>query len=243
MRFLILVISVFFSVMCFAQPDSSIITFKVNKPDVVITVTPSDSIFWSEKTNYFEVTIEEGKSTIAKVELSVGKLRDVSPDNYAARFDTACQTVLKVYEKLPNGKTRLAFSKPYEVKQKPGPVVTVCGVKADSSVGIKRLLHIASLEVDLEGSRVLPAIRSFKMVVSNGGREQVFQGVGAKLSLSMRNEIRRMIPGQTLEFRDIQILMPDGKSKTIQSLSIFLVETDEYNIGRSGLIGGGPGGP
>jgi hypothetical protein len=238
MRFLLLLFSVFFSVMCFAQPDSNVVTFKVDKPDVIITVTPADSVFWSEKRNFFEVYIKKGKSTIARVELTHGNLMEVSPNNYAVRFDTACQTVLKVYEKLPNGKTRLAFSKPYDVKEKPGPVVTIAGVKADSSVGIKRLLHIAALQVDLEGSSILPSIRSFKMVVSNAGREQVFQGVGARLTLSMKNEIRRMIPGQTIEFRDIQIVMPEGKSKLIQSMSVFLVETDEYNIGRSGIIGG-----
>jgi len=162
MRHLFVVLFVLIAFVGYSQPDSNIITFKVDKPDVVITVTPGDSTFWSEKRNYFEVYIEEGKSSIARVELSEGDLKEVSPNHYAVRFDTACQTVLKVYEKRPNGKTRLAFSKPYEVKQKPGPVVTICGVKADSSVGIKRLLHIAELQVDLKDSPILPAIKSYQ---------------------------------------------------------------------------------
>ena len=227
-------------VLGFSQPGGNVVTFKVDKPDVVITVTPEDSIFWSEKKNYLEVYIKEGKSTIARVELTVGEIKELSPNKYIAKFDTACETVLKVYEKLPNGKNKLAFSKPYMVKQKPLPVVTICGVKADSSVDIKRLLHVAALEVDLEDSQILPSIRGFKFVVENGGREQVYEGVGNRLTLGMKNEIRRMIPGQTITFRDIDILMPDRKVKIIRSMSVFLVETDEYNIGRSGIIGVGP---
>ena len=52
----------------------------------------------------------------------------------------------------------------------------------------------------------------------------------------MRNQIRRLAAGQTIEFRDINVLMPDGGKKTVETMSVFLVETDEYNIGRSGTL-------
>jgi hypothetical protein len=74
------------------------------------------------------------------------------------------------------------------------------------------------------------------MVISSGGQEKVFEANNHKLTLTMRNQIRRLSAGQTIEFRDINVLMPDGGKKTIKTMSVFLVETDEYNIGRSGSL-------
>lgn len=224
-----------FSFLTYGQPGGNVIPFTVNKPDVVISIAPDDSTFWVEKRNLFTITVEEGKSKIGRVRLSEGLLRKIGPDQYSATFDTVCETVLKVYEIQPDGESRLAFSRLYKVREKPLPTVTVAGVKADSSVGIKRLLHIAELQVDLEGSPVRPTIKDYIMVTGVGGEEKRFRGTGNALTLSMKNEIRRMTPGQTIEFRNINVLMPDRNTKTIPSIAIFLVETDEFQIGRSGL--------
>ncbi len=236
MRWFFNVCFLLLSVSSIAQ--TGVVTFKVDKPDVKISINPNDSTFWVERNNHLYISVEEGKSKIGHVRLSEGTIRKIGPNEYVASFDTVCETVLKVYEIQPNGKSKLAFSRPYKVIAKPLPVITVAGVKADSAVGIKRLLHLASLEADLANSSVRPAVMGFKLLVSIGGAQKTMSTVGNKLSLAMRNEIRRLAPGQMLEFRDIQVKMPDGDVKVIESVAVFLVETDEYNVGRSGILEG-----
>lgn len=225
----------FFPIVGISQVGN-VVDFTVKKPDVVISVLPNDSVFWQEKRNHIFITVEEGKSKLNKAELTVGRLTRIGPTEFVASFDSVCETVLKVYERLPNGKSRLAIAKPYKVIEKPMPTVTVAGVAKDSAVGIKRLLHIGALQVDLKDSPVRPAIIGYKMVIGNGEQEKVFVAAGHKLTLAMRNQIRRLAAGQTIEFRDIIVLMPDGGKKTVETMSVFLVETDEYNIGRSGTL-------
>lgn len=217
--------------------QGGVIEFKVSKPDLVLEVTPEDSTFWVDKKNVFSVRVVEGKSEVAKVELTEGRIKRIAPGLYEAKFDTVCETVLRVIELKPNGKTQLAFSKPYTVIAKEKPLVSVCGVKQDSAVDIKRLLHIGTLEANMS-TEISPAVLSFEMVDNANGSEQVYRSKDFRLTLPMKNAIRRMSEGRTLTFRNIKIMLPDRSLYVHPELTVFVIESDEYSIGSRGDFGG-----
>lgn len=223
---------IFVFITSLALGQGGVLEFNVSKPDLEIEITPNDSVFWTDKRNIFSVRKLSGKSEIARVFVTTGRVRRLRNNTYEASFDTIGKTVLKIIERKPNGKTQLFKAIPCEIKETPKPTITVCGVKQDSAIDLKRLLHIGTLEANYKNDdQITPAIMGFEMVNVVGGNEEVFAAQGNRISLQMKNAIRNMSEGRTLLFRNIQIKLPNGITYVHKELSVFVITTNEYNVG------------
>lgn len=223
-----------YSLSCFAQVN--VLEFNVSKPESQLIVTPEDSTFWLDKRNVLRIEIVEGKNEIAKVELSEGLVKRIGVGIYEAKFEKTGETVLRVIERKPNGKTQLAFSKPYKIIEKPKPEILVCGVAADSAVDLRHLLHVSEIQAVMETGDYKPAVLSFDMVDVLGGEEVVYSSRNNKFTIHMKNAIRQMREGRTLIFRNIRVMLPDGTLFTKEEVEVFLIESNQYSVGvRNGF--------
>ena len=210
------------------------LTFKVSKPKSELKLHTADSVFHIKKMNplYVEVT---GKNTVYRVTALNGTVRRNPNNSFEIRFKNKGETVVKVYEKTPDGTLRLGITKAFKVVGPPQPTVYVCGVKSDSVIDKKHLVNVASLNAELKDSRITPAILSFDIVIPAGDTIHV---EGEKFPVQLKNKLLEVDEGQILLFLNIKVLMPSREIATVQEVLVFVAKTDQYSVGhRNETIG------
>ena len=204
------------------------LTFKISKPKSELKLHTADSVFHIKKNNplFVEVT---GKNKVYRVTAINGIVRRKPNNFFEIRFKTPGETVIKVYEKKPDGITQLGISEAFKVVGPPKPTVYVCGVKSDSVIDKKHLLKIAKLSAELKNSRIIPAIMSYDIVIPIGDTIHV---EGAKFPVQLKNKLLEVDEGDVLLFMNINVLMPSREVAVVQELMVFIAKTDQYSIGH-----------
>jgi len=204
------------------------LTFKVSKPKSEIKLHTSDSVFHINKNNPLFVEIT-GKNKVYRVTAINGTVKR-KPNNYfEIRFENPGETVIKVFEKTPNGKMQLGLSEAFKVVSPPKPKVFVCGVKSDSVIDRKHLIKVAELNAELKNSRITPAIMSFDIILPDNDTIHV---VGAKFPVQLKNRLLEIEEGQVLTFINIKVLMPNREIAIVQEVMVFIAKTDQYSVGH-----------
>lgn len=204
------------------------LTFKISKPKSEIKLHTADSVFHIKKTNPLLVEIG-GKNKVFRVTALNGSVKR-KPNNYfEIRFENTGETVIKVYEKTPDGTMRLGLTQAFKVVAPPQPTVYVCGVKSDSVIDRKHLLKVAKLNAELKDSRVTPAILSYDIIIPTGDTIHV---KGEKFPIHLKNKLVEVDEGQVLLFMNIKVLMPDRRIATVQEVMVFIAKTDQYSVGH-----------
>jgi len=210
----------------FGQKET--LTFKVSKPKSELILYTTDSVFHIKKNNglFVEVT---GKNKVYRVTAINGTVRRKPNNFFEIRFDNPGETVVKVYEKTPDGTMRLGLSEAFKIAAPPKPTVYVCGVKSDSVIDKKHLIKIAKLNADLKDSRITPAIISYDIIMPLGDTIHV---EGAKFPIGLKNKLYDVEEGQVLIFMNINVLMPSREVAIVQEVMVFIAKTDQYSIGH-----------
>lgn len=210
----------------FGQKET--LTFKISKPKSELKLHTADSVFHIKKNNplFVEVT---GKNKVYRVTAINGSVKR-RPNNYfEIRFDNPGETVIKVYEKTPDGTMRLGLSEAFKIVAPPKPTVYVCGVKSDSVIDKKHLIKVAELNAELKDSRITPAIMSFDIILPEADTIHVN---GSKFPIQLKNKLLDVDEGQVLLFMNINVLMPDRSIATVQEVMVFIAKTDQYSVGH-----------
>lgn len=207
------------------------LTFKVSKPKSELRLLTADSVFMVKKTNPVVVEMT-GKNTVFRVTALNGTVRR-KPNNYfEIRFNNTGETVIKVYEKTPDGTTRLGLTQAFEVVAPPQPDIFVCGVKSDSVIDKKHLIKIGELTATLKKSRINPAVMSYDMIIPTDNGNDTLHVNGSKFPIQVKNKLYEIKEGQVLIFENIKVLMPNREVAIVQEVLVFIAKTDQYSVGH-----------
>ncbi len=211
----------------YGQKDTLVL--KISRPASNITLHTADTVFHTNKKNpiYVEIT---GKNTVYRVIALKGTVRRFPNNRFEISYKEPCETVIKVFEKTPQGTTRVGLAEAFKVVAPPQPTVYVCGVKSDSAIDIKHLTYVGALNADLKGSDVIPAVMSYDVFIP--GEEDSVHVRGSKFPIGLKNKMYDIKEGQILTFRNINVFMPGGDVAKVDEVRVFIARTDQYSVGH-----------
>jgi len=215
------------------ERDSAVVTFHVTGGQTQYEIFPKDSILWGGQENILRL-VAKGKKKEAFLILSGGTMRlyKGSDSLYTVIVDdTVTQALLSVREKTPDGKTRVAFTKPYRIKRVPPPVVYVCGVKSDSVIDRDQLIVQDFIYAQWVSPPFRLVITSFDMTFTKDGTDFVLHSSNNHFTVEQRREIHKLRTGNMIYFDNIRCLMPKGEVIVLKPAQIYVDETNKYKVG------------
>jgi hypothetical protein len=223
--------SIFFlliSISAFAQKDSTYV-FKVRHPEMNMEVFPKDSILWIGQKN--KITLRwQGVHKIANVTLDGGSI--VGGDStWVARVTGGKTALLSVYEDLGDKKMKLCLTKLFYIRQNPDPIISICGILADSVADKKDIIYKDKVMALLGENQLVLPVLSFRMTTKISGVADTLVSETEQFTIDMRNRIHILPEGSVLYFDRVICQMPDGKRKLLAPMSIFIAKTNKYNVG------------
>lgn len=124
-----------------------------------------------------------------------------------------------------NGKeTRLIGTEVFRVKNVPDPTPYLAGKKS-GYLTRQRILDdgkiVARMPQDFEFNYTFQVV-SFKLKMNRGFTDYEFKSKSGELTDEMKKEIARTNRGQILEFVDIEVKAPEGKTRYIEPLTVII---------------------
>src|ERR1041385_420508 len=144
----------------YAQTDSTYV-FKVRHPEMNMEVFPKDSILWIGQKN--KITLRwQGVHKIANVTLDGGSIVG-SDSTWVARVTGGKTALLSVYEDLGDKKMKLCLAKLFYIRQNPDPIISICGILADSVADKKDIIYKDKVMALLGENQLVLPVLSFRM--------------------------------------------------------------------------------
>ncbi len=218
--------------LCKAQLE--VIDIKLDKQQSTIEVI-ADSVFYIENKSFIKVNYV-GDGRISRVINSEGAVKRISKNYYEITFPNSVKstsTLLKFYETTPKNKVNLLLVKPFPLKRIPPPLITIGGVANDSAINIEHLFkdnYIRSF--DSVNNWLLPT-QAFTIHFSNQDSIRV---KGNKIPLSLKPKMYNLTEGRRLTISNIHTTLPDRRTYVTREISVFLVNTDQYSVGKRKYI-------
>lgn len=221
----------FFSQVTLSQStgDQSPLIFKVRGVKSAFSIFPDDTVIWAGKHKNIKLRTTDKKKRYI-LTLEGGQVRG-QDSAYSLFINTGVSTVLTVYEKLPENRSRTVYSKRYHVKHIPDPVVYICGVKTDSVIDKEQLIREDLVYAHSEFHKTLVRVKSFEIIVASGDKRDTISTTGDRFNLEMRRRINNLVLGDVVYFEQIHCLLPDGTNKLLKPVMIFIDDTDKYKVG------------
>jgi hypothetical protein len=145
--------------------------------------------------------------------------------------DTVTQVLLSIREKLPDGKSKIVFTKPYRIRRIPPPVVYICVVKSDSVIDREQLIVQDLVYVRSSSFSFRLVIESFDMLFTNSNGDVTLHSSNNHFTIEQRREIYKLVPGSLVYFENIRCLMSKGETISLQPVQIYVEETNKYKEG------------
>jgi hypothetical protein len=76
-----------------------------------------------------------------------------------------------------------------------------------------------------------PPVSGFELIYVNGQAMDTLRSANAHFSIEMRRRIHQLKPGDLLYFEKVKCQLPDGKSKTLRPIQLFIDDTDKFKVG------------
>jgi hypothetical protein len=212
----------------YAQKDSTFV-FKVRHPEMNMEVFPKDSILWIGQKN--KITLRwQGVHKITNVTLDGGSI-DGNDSTWVARVTGGKTALLSVYEDLGDKKMKLCLTKLFYIRQNPDPVISICGILADSVADKKDIIYKDKVMALLGENQLVLPVLSFRMTSKIAGVADTLSSENEQFTIDMKNRIHKLPEGTVLYFDKVVCQMPDGKKKMLAPISIFIAKTNKYNVG------------
>ncbi len=211
--------------------QDSVAIFKVVKSNTNFIISPSNNVLWIGVDNKICIKTE-GPGKIANVEMAGATIAQ-KDSCYIIRATSGSghETILSVYELLPNGKSQLALNKKYNIVSLPVPEVLVCDVKSDSTIDKFSLMAIGKLTAKLKGINEKLKVVSFEMQTGNQTAIDTLKSGNEKLTVEMKRVIDLMKPGSLILFNNIICRNAKGDLLPPMNVRIFLDEKKIYQYG------------
>lgn len=203
-------------------------SIKAKKTKWKIGVNSADSILWIGFENILTVNIEGGSNFL--VEIKDARWRVVE-NKYLVQVFAEGAVTFTVYEKLPNKKMRPVYTKIYEVKKIPDPIVYVCGVKKDSVIDKQQIIKDNILTAISSFYKKQLPVLGFDVIFPFGEDGDTLTSANNQFTLDMKRRIHYLTPGSILYFDNVYCALPDGKIQKLKPFEIFIDETNKYNVG------------
>lgn len=211
-----------------------IIDINLDKQKSIVEII-ADSSFYIENESVIKIKYE-GDGHISRIINSEGTIKRISKDYYSISFPDSTKsvvTLIKIYEKTPKGKQHLLISKPYKLIRVPPPVISIGGVKNDSSINIEHLFRDNTVRAfDTTTKKPLP-IHSFTINFSETDTVRI---KGHKIPLKVKPMIYNLKEGTELKITNIYSILPDNRIYKTPSITIFLIKNDQYSVGERKYI-------
>lgn len=211
-----------------AQSRDTVFTVKLAISGVKLV--PETDLLYKDITKKFKVVYLEG-TVIDSVEFVGGELK--RSDSILYLKPTQSKTVmLKVYEKLPNGKRVLSLVKEFNSVKFQEPRPNVDGVSADSM--IHRLKVVAQGYVNMPMNpdpalkRISYPVVYFEMWDYSQGKQDVLKANGSRMTYEMRDRIDKMDDGGVIEIQNIKYMVSNDTLTYRQPIRVYLVN-DKIN--------------
>lgn len=219
-----------FSLSCTLNAQREVIDLHIikNKSEVVVL---SDSVFYIEKKNIIIVKYK-GDGRIAYLKIEGGKIKKQQNNGYEITFPhetTDKITILKIFEKTAKGKPQLIFTKVFGLAHIPKPIISIGGVKNDSTLGIEHLIrdnYVRSFHPITNNQLV---VHSFTIHFSTQDSVRI---KGGRIPLAVKRKLYELSEGKLLKLTNIFSYMPDNTLYKTRAVQVFLIQSNEYIIGR-----------
>ncbi len=203
-------------------------SIKAKKTKWKIDVSSADSILWIGSENALTVNIEGENNFL--VEIKDARWR-VAGNKYLVQVFAEGATTFTVYEKLPNKKMRSVYTKLYQVKKIPEPIVYVCGVKNDSVIDKQQIIQDDIVTAISPFYQKQLSVLGFDVIFPFGEEVDTLTSTNNHFTLDMKRRIHYLTPGSILYFDNVYCALPDGKIQKLKPFQIFIDETNKYNVG------------
>lgn len=195
----------------------------------------ADSSFYIEKKTTIVIKYS-GDGTISRVINSEGKVKLLAKNYYSVSFPDSTKsvaTLIKVFERTPKGKQRLVLSKPYNLKRIPPPLITIGGVKSDSSINIEHLFRDNYIRSFDSVNKIPLQTHSFTINFSETDTVRIR---GNKIPLKVKPKIYNLIEGRELRITNVHTVLQDNNIYITPILNVFLIKNDQYTVGERKYI-------
>lgn len=195
-----------------------------------------DSVFQMGDVNPFQV-VPTGGEQIFKVEVYRGKVSYNPLGWYEVNFIEAGPTFIRVFTKNSRGEPYLALTKAVTVQPLPTPQVFICGIKKDSALNIEHLIKDRKITAKMKNPSQYdyhPAVLGFRFSLGN----DTIVVKGNEIPFAYKSKLYDLQDGGTFNVFDVKVMLPNKNKNvvTIPEISVFLINTDQYTIGKRKYI-------
>jgi hypothetical protein len=229
----VLVFFLLVSSYAFAQKNSAkdgTPVFKVTgATDNAYVITPGDNYFFGGCANRIKIQAKD-TSRIADISLSNGKIRKIGGRCMYEITDlvTGTGTLLSIFEKGPKGKKIAVKNKKYQVVD--FPKTKLSGMACDSAAAALMLM-MGKLTATLDEVDMVFPVIGFQMDIFENDTFKVEESKSDRLTLPMKNYVKKLNEGSIFTLRNIKYLMPDGKERIDPIFRLFVIKPKVYKLG------------
>lgn len=224
MKAVFLVIAVLaIPVLVLAQSRDTVFTVKA--PVSNIKLLPETDMLYKDITRKFKLDMPTG-TVIDTVIFAGGEVRGKDSILYVKPIQTKT-VMLKVYQKLPSGKSVLALVKEFNSVKFEEPRPNVDGVSSDSMIHRMKVVAQGYVHMPVSTDPALKKIShpvvSFEMWDYSQGKEDVLKAEGNRMTYDMRDRIDKMGDGAVIEIQNIKYLVSSDTLTYRPPLRVYLV--------------------
>jgi hypothetical protein len=201
---------------------------KVKKLKWDVSITSADSVFWIRKANQVMINVKGGTNYAINIQ---GGTISKKAGNYIVHVKEEGAATISVYEKLPDKKLRVLYTKMFPVKRIPSPQMYVCGVRADSVIDRQQIISDNIVTAYHPFYKTNLPVVGFDVIFSGAGKMDKLSSPNNRFTLEMKKRIHSLKSGTLLYFENVYYLMPDGSKEKIEAFEVYVSETNKYKVG------------
>jgi hypothetical protein len=217
-----------FSLVAFITSAQIRDTISVKKVKWKVSIEVPDSILWIGIDNQVIIKVSGGSNYTINV--NGGSIKNIA-GKYQVKVKKEGAATITVYEKLPEKRLRVLLTKLFFVRRIPLPVMSVCGVKADSVIDKLQIIKENLVTAFHPFYKKNVPVIGFDLVFALGGKTERLNSVNNHFTLEMQKRIYYLKSGTLLYFENIYYVLPDGTIEKLDSFELFVTETNKYKVG------------
>ncbi len=208
-----------------AQAQGGDSVFIVKAPDGMVKLSPETDELYKNINSRFKLICAAGVQ-LDSVYFNGGSavLRDSQLVLKATKLQTA---LLKLYKKLPDGKSRLVLVKQFSVKTFREPAPNLDGVSNDSAIYSMKAVAQGFVNVPISTEEALKRISypvvSFRMESVQNGVMDTLSATGNKLTYAMKDKVDHLPDGSTLNITAIRYVVRGDTLTLSRTLRVYII--------------------
>ena len=213
--------------------NSDVVKARIEGGTTQVSIVPEENILYATRIYKFKIKFS-GKQKISRATFNGGKIKFSDSDVTVIVNEHSKLAVLNVYQKTAKGE-KLCLLRKYGVITLMNPIFYLNDVKQDSAIEQLQLMANGTLV-----SAIIPGVntsqsivKSFDMIfINDSNKFDTLHSATNLVSKEMQNRIRKMKPGNTLDFYNIKLYIDKlKKEKTFKYFRVFLMRSKIRSFG------------